>query len=398
MSRKWLPDLGVETAGELLDLAKVSAMNAISAGPAHRQRLDSIDTRIVVSGVRGKSSATRWLHDVFHRRGSDTFAKITGDEPFTLHNGNKRKITRSEQVRLYENEREIRRATGADIAIVENQGIRQYTTRLVNEAFVRPDVIFLINVREDHMDTMGRNRTAIARSLSRAVSEKTTVIVGESNPALRSYLTAELERRNATVKYADPPDWAVEYPGSEVVFGLNKVLKALDEPPLPASKVDRKLSTMMPEWQVLPDGRIYDAAAVNDVQSTEIVRRALIGNSDTVIEPLVNLRSDRRGRTASFRRYLASLVTDGYVEQVHTLGDDQYVFANTADFSVQKHDDTMPPSTLLEELFSASNPVFLMGNTVTDTMRKLQAEIENQTTGRIPAAITQQGRRDFDGD
>ncbi|EMA25178.1 Mur ligase family protein [Haloarcula argentinensis] len=392
MSQKWLPDIGVDTTGELLELTKISVMNAIGAGPAHRRRLDSIDSRIVVSGVRGKSSATQWLHDVFHRRGNDTFAKITGDEPFTLHNGKKRKITRSEQVRLYENERELRRASGADVAIIENQGIRQYTTRLVNESFISPDVIFLINVREDHMDTMGGNRTAIARSLSRAVPANTTVVVGESNPTLRSYLTAELKRRNATVKYVEPPEWAVEYPGSEVVFGINEVLKAVDEPPLPTAQVDQKLSMMMPEWRVLPSGRIYDAAAVNDVQSTEIVRRALIGNSDTVIEPLVNLRSDRRGRTASFRRYLSSLVADGHAERVHTLGDDQHVFANTADFRVQKHDDTTPPSTLLEELFSTGNPVFLMGNTVTDTMRALQREIKSQTTGRIPAALTQRDK------
>ena len=388
MNSDWLPDIGVDTPEELLDLTKRSVANALGAGPTHRRRLRTIDTRIAVSGVRGKSSATRWLHDVFHRRGYDTFAKITGDEPVTLHNGTETPVERAEQVRLYENERELRRAASADVAIVENQGIRQYTTRLVNQSFVRPDVVFLVNVREDHMDTMGRTRTSIARSLARAVPAGTTVVVGESNPTLRAYLRAELDRRYASVRFVDPPAWASDYPGAEVVFGLNEVLDAVGYEPIPPADIDQKLSAMLPEWRVLPSGWLHDAASVNDVQSTEIVRQALVGDRGTVVEPLVNLRADRRGRTASFRRYLGRLVEEGHVDCVHTIGDGQQVFANTAGFPVQTHDTDTGPSTLLADLFAAGNPVLLAGNTVTETMRALQSEVERRTTDWVSPAIS----------
>jgi hypothetical protein len=385
---RWVPDVDVETVAALVEWATTSVANALGAGPAHRRRLASIDTRIAVSGVRGKSSATRWLHDVFHRRGADTFAKITGDEPVTLHNGTERAVERDGQVRLYENERELRRAAGADVAIVENQGIRQYTTRLVNESFVKPDVLFLINVREDHMDTMGRDRTAIARSLARSVPAGTTVVNGELDPTLRSYLTAELERRDATVRHVDPPAWAAAFPGAEVVYGLNEVLDAVGEPPLPPADVDRKLAAMLPEWRVLSGGRVYDAASVNDVQSTEIVRQALVGETGTVVEPLVNLRADRRGRTASFRRYLGTLLDDGRAERIHAVGDGRQVFANTADFPVATYGPDTTPATVLDETLAAGNPVLVMGNTVTEFMRDLQAEIETRTVDREPPAIT----------
>ncbi|MFC7075395.1 folylpolyglutamate synthase/dihydrofolate synthase family protein [Haloarcula halophila] len=381
-----------DTVARLLKWGWAGVTDALGAGPVHRRRLAAIDTRIVVSGVRGKSSATRWLHDVFHRRGNDVIAKITGDEPVTLYNGTERPVERDGQVRLYENERELQRVSNADVAVIENQGIRQYTTRLVNQSFVKPDVLFLINVREDHMDTLGRTRTAIARSLARSVPAGTTVINGESDPQLRSYLTRELERRDAVVRHVDPPGWATEYPGCEVVFGLNEVLDAVGEPPLSPADVDRKLASMAPEWQVLPNGKVHDAAAVNDVQSTEIVRRALVGESGTVVEPLVNLRADRRGRTASFRRYLGALLADGHAGEIHALGDGRHAFANTADFPVRTYGEGAAPESVLTDVLAAGNPVLVMGNTVTEFMRDIQAEIEARTIDREPAAITRQER------
>lgn len=383
---RWVPDGDSERVQEIITGAITRVENALGAGPVHRRRLGSIDTRIVVSGVRGKSSATRWLHDVFHRRGNDTFAKITGDEPITLLNGEERTVERNGQVRLYENERELRRATDVDVAIIENQGIRQYTTRLVSQSFVKPDIVFITNVREDHMDTLGRDRIAIARSLARSVPAGTTVVNGESDPELRSYLSSELRRRNAVVRHVNPPEWASQFPGAEVVFGLNEVLNILGEPPLSKTDTDKKLGTMLPEWRILGGNRLYNAAAVNDVQSTEIIRQALVGQNDTVIQPVVNLRADRRGRTASFRRYFDNLVGEKYAEPVHAVGDGQQVFANTANFDVRTHGKTTP-DTLLDAVLADGHPVLIMGNTVTEFMRELDETIQARTTTREPAAI-----------
>jgi len=154
-------------------------VEALGAGPAHRRRLDEIDTRIVVSGVRGKSSVANWLHEQFVSRGYDTYTKITGSDAQVRYNDTVSEIEREQQVRLYENERELARFDSIDVAIVENQGIRPYTTRLVNEQFVDPDLVFLTNVREDHLDTLGRDRTQIARSLTRAVPQGTSVVCAE---------------------------------------------------------------------------------------------------------------------------------------------------------------------------------------------------------------------------
>lgn len=353
--------------------------NALGAGPVHRRRLDAVDTRIAVSGVRGKSTTARWLHDIFDSRGYDTFAKITGDHPTAVYNGREHDITRNSQVRLYENERVLAAFEDIDVAIFENQGIREYTTRLVNEQFVKPDVVFITNVREDHMDTLGSDRRQIARSLARAVPNGTQVVSGEQDPALQRYLTAELERRDAPVTHVEVPPSDRTAPGAECVYGLNTVLSMLGEGPLPSSTVSAYLATLEPAWRVLPGGRVFNAASVNDVQSTELVRQSLVGSTGTTVEPLLNLRADRRGRTNSFIRYLDGLYKRGAIEQAHVTGGDTALFDSQTQFPVHRHDtDQRSAADILDDALAAGRAVLVMGNTVTDFMRQLGETIERR--------------------
>ncbi|MFT4921631.1 MAG: hypothetical protein ACI8XM_000835 [Haloarculaceae archaeon] len=342
------------------------------AGPLHRQRLETIDTRIVVTGARGKSMAVRRLHDAFVDRDYDTYAKITGRRPLSLYNGFEYEIDRSTRVTLYENERELRKFTPQDVAIFENQGIREYTTRLVNEQYVNPQVILLTNIRDDHLDTLGRNRTQIARSIARAVPAGSHVVNGEQHPTIRRYLERELRRRDAIVTHVSIPESYESIPGSEVVFGLNEVLDAVGEPPVSESTLESWLDELRPHWTHLPGGRVYDAADVNDVQSTELIRRKLVDNTGTVIQPFVYLRADRRGRTASFVRYLDRLYERGLIEQARLAGDECSLFARQTSVPVIIHDEeTETPEGVLRDALRDEWPLVLMGNSTTPFMEEL---------------------------
>jgi hypothetical protein len=350
---------------------------AVGAGPVHRRRIADVDLRITVMGSRGKSMTTRWLHDVFHERGYDTYAKVTGTSPVSLYNGTEHDIERSEQVRLYENEREIRRYDPEDVMIVENQGIRGYTTRLVNQEFVAPHIVFLTNVREDHLDTLGAGPFSITRELARAVPAGTHVVNGERDSKVREYLEAELHRRNATVSHVRVPSAHATLPGVECLYGINHVLRAAGKPQLSEETLRSYRESLQVSWRELPGGRVYDAADVNDVQSTELVRRSLAG---TAIEPILFLREDRRGRTASFLRYLDVLAEDGIIQQAHVVGTDSTLFARRASFPVFEYDpDETDPDTVLDAALAADQPVVLMGNTVHEFMDQLQACIDERT-------------------
>jgi hypothetical protein len=380
-----LPTVDRETVEEFVDQAKRGVARALAAGPTHRRRLSNIDVRIVVSGVRGKSATTRWLHEIFNQRGYDTFAKITGNHPTVLHNDDTHDINRDTQVRLYENEAELARFDDLDVAIFENQGIRHYTTRLVNSQFVDPDVVFLTNIREDHLDTLGRDRTQIARSLARAVPRSTPVVCGEQDAHLQRYIRAELARREAPVTFVSIPSDEQLTPAAECVYGLNDVLAAVGEPPLPEQELTDRLETMRPAWRLLPNGRIHNAASVNDVQSTELVRRSLVGSTGTVVEPFMYLRRDRRGRTASFVDYLDSLSEEGAIERVHLGGPHQTLFETNASVPVVRHEtEAESAEAVLDDLLEAGRPAMLMGNTVTEFMRSLVELIEERTIETVP--------------
>ncbi|MWG36400.1 Mur ligase family protein [Halomarina oriensis] len=349
----------------------------VTRGPDHRERLADIDTRIVVSGTRGKSGTTERLHDVFDARGYDTGAKITGNRPAMLRGDERRPITRGERVTLYENERELRENPPDDVLVVENQAISDYTTRMVAEQFVDPDVVVLTNVRRDHLDTLGGDRLAIARALARAIPAGTHVVNGEQSPALRECLETELDRRGATVSHVSVPDEHANVPGAESIYALNEVLDAVGEEPLSRELLGGYLDEMRVEWRAIEGGHVFNAASVNDTESTEVVRRALAADRPGTIQPLFYIRGDRRGRTAAFLEYLSECYEQGVFEQVRVAGDDTARFARRAPFPVVRHDGD-DPATVLDAALDDGWPVFLVGNTVADFMRGMEAEVERR--------------------
>ena len=365
----------------------------LSRGPAHQRFLDNIDTRIVVMGIRGKSSTTRRIGDVFDRRGYDTLVKITGNRPHLLHNGEYIPIERrGNRVTLYENVKTFWRFIPLldqydpdDVVVFENQGLTEYTTRLVNERFVRPHVVVLTNVRQDHQDTLGKTRRDIARSFARAVPEGTHVVSGEQHPVLNDYLRREVEKGGGTFEQVSIPDRHRDKIGAETVHAVRHVLERFDEPPLPETEVDTYLEAIQPRWTNLPGGRLYNAAEVNDIESTEAARRALAGDSEVL--PFVYLRGDRRSRTASFANYLNNLAGRDLISKAHACGDYTDVFAANVDVPVIEHDAEDDPVAVLDALLDESRPVVVMGNTVVDFMRDFETEIERLARVAIHESI-----------
>jgi hypothetical protein len=368
-------------------------LGELTRGLRHRRALGRIDTRIVVTGTRGKSSTTRRLDDVFNRRGYDTLTKITGNHPTLIHNGEVHPIDRlGPRTTLYENISLIARFAPEldayspdDVAIFENQGITEYTTRLVNRSLVDPDVVLLTNIRQDHIDTLGKDRTDIARAFARSVPANTHVVSGEQHPVLHEYVREEVERRGETIEQVSIPDRHEGLIGAETAHAVDAVLAAVNEPPVPAAEVEAFLDAIQPAWTRLPDGQVYNAAQVNDVESTEMVRRALAG--DDPVTAFVYLRRDRRGRTASFADYVERLCERDLLEAVHVGGANTRAFAENVSVPVTRHPKASTAEDVLDDLLGVGAPVLLMGNTVDDFMREMQTVIEagvEQLSGTRP--------------
>lgn len=354
----------------------------LGRGPAHESRLANTERTVVVSGTRGKSAATRWLYEILYSREADVLAKITGNRPLVLYDGETHPIERSRRVTLYENERELRRFAPVDTLVLENQAIGEYTTRLVHERFADPDVIFLTNVRRDHLDRLGRDPLEIARAFGRTIPEDTTLVVGEQRDEILSVLEEEVVAERVSVRRVTVPERAADVPGAETIYGLNEVLEAVGEAPLSERRLAAYVDEMRVDWTVLPGGRVYNAASVNDVDSTEIIRQALATPETETIQPFVYLRADRRARTVSFIDYLDGLYDEGVFELARAVGPHAELFARHASFPVATHDESESPARVLDAALDPGWPVFIVGNTVAEFMRELDAEIESRELDR----------------
>ncbi|WP_435126022.1 Mur ligase [Halobaculum sp. D14] len=360
------------------------ALSLLDRGRQHRQFLDNIDTRIVVSGIRGKSSTVKRLDDVFRRRGYDTLTKITGNHPLLIRNGDVIPIERTgPYTTLYENINVLREFgpqlesyTPEDVGIFENQGITEYTTRLINERFIKPHVVVIANVRQDHQDTLGKTVRDLARAFARTIPPGTKVVNGEQNPVLAEYMREEIEQQGGEMRQVTIPDDQQGRIGAETVYAVNDVLRWLDMEPVPEEQLNAYLDAIQPRWIQLPGGRIFNGAEINDIESTEAIRQSLAG--DDHVLPFVYLRADRRSRTASFAKYLNTLAERNLIERARAGGAFTGVFASNVDVPVIQHDRDEDAGAVLEDMLEEGYPVLTMGNTVDDFMRDLEDEIETR--------------------
>ena len=138
--------------------------------------------RIAVTGTRGKSGVTRLIAAGLRASGARVLAKTTGSKPvLILPDGSERVIARAggasirEQVRLVALAAEL----GADTLAAEMMSIGPECLRVESRRILRPGTLAVTNVRLDHLDDMGRDRDAIARTLASAVPDGADVFVPE---------------------------------------------------------------------------------------------------------------------------------------------------------------------------------------------------------------------------
>jgi poly-gamma-glutamate synthase PgsB/CapB len=147
-----------------------------------------VPRRVAVTGTRGKSGVTRLIAAGLRASGARVLAKTTGSKPVLfLPDGSEREIVRPGPASIREQTHLLRLAAsaGADTLVAEMMSIGGEGLDVESRRILRPGVLALTNVRLDHLDEMGRDRPAIAATLSAAVPERAEVFVPaeEADPA-----------------------------------------------------------------------------------------------------------------------------------------------------------------------------------------------------------------------
>ncbi|MEV0438312.1 poly-gamma-glutamate synthase PgsB [Streptomyces spectabilis] len=172
----------------------------------HFTNLEHIPTRVLVNGIRGKSSITRLCAGALRGGDLTTVAKTTGTAARFIHpDATEEPVYRKfgianvvEQIGI------VRRAAAynPDALVIECMAVMPALQEINQSKLIRSTIGVLCNVREDHLAEMGPTLDDVARSLSRSMPENGICVTAEKDRF--DILKEEAEARNCELIYADP--------------------------------------------------------------------------------------------------------------------------------------------------------------------------------------------------
>ncbi len=295
---------------------------------AHRRRVDGLDWRIHVNGIRGKSTVARIIAGMLREHGLVTVAKSTGTFAAVINrDGVDEPINRKGPATILE-QIEIARqyvVDDVDALVIECMALKPEYQEVSERMIVRSNIGVLTNVREDHQDVMGETLPEIARSLLSTCPTNGILVTSEQNPEIIEIMREVAESKGSQLVVADP-DTVTDEENSRfdyISFKENVciALAIADIIGIPRHTAMRGMVDAPPDPGVLrmkdlrigngPLGREPGTSkkvtwanlfAVNDRESMIAAMQKLdpFMTDDTTVVGILNNRSDRERRAIQF--------------------------------------------------------------------------------------------------
>ncbi|MBD3011017.1 poly-gamma-glutamate synthase PgsB [Streptomyces sp. 5-10] len=341
----------------------------------HQTNLDTIPTRVLVNGIRGKSSITRLCAGALRGGGLTTVAKTTGTAARFIHpDATEEPVYRKfgianvvEQIGI------VRRAAAynPDALVIECMAVMPALQEINQSKLIRSTIGVLCNVREDHLAEMGPTLDDVARSLCRSMPENGICVTAEQDRF--HILQEEADARNCQLIYADPTtvsdeelrgfSWftfkenvAIALAVAELV-GVDRAtaLQGMyDAPPDPG--------VLSVERYATEDGkklRFANVFAANDPESTLMNINQLLdlGAIHRPLNVVINCRPDRVERNGQ----MGEIIPDLDPEQVFVIGHPaksaiDAIPAQYRDRAVDLGGDRRDPEEFMAELLGRLGP------------------------------------------
>jgi poly-gamma-glutamate synthase PgsB/CapB len=296
----------------------------------HDRNLDRIPVRILVNGIRGKSSITRLTAGALRGGGLRVVAKTTGTAARYIHpDASEEPVYRKfgianvvEQVGI------VRRAAAyyPDALVIECMAVAPALQEINQTKLIQSTIGVLCNVREDHLAEMGPTLDDVARSLSRSMPVGGVCVTAERERV--HILREEAAKRNCRLIEVDPRSVSeAEMRGFGWITFKENVAIALAVAGLLGVPRRAALAGM---WAAPPDPgvltveeyhvagkqlRFANIFAANDPESTLMNIRQLEAQG-AIRRPLhvvINCRPDRIERNGQMGALVASIRPDAVI-------------------------------------------------------------------------------------
>ncbi|MFO7610548.1 MAG: hypothetical protein R6X35_15400 [Candidatus Krumholzibacteriia bacterium] len=278
-----------------------------------RRARRGVRLRIIVTGTRGKSSLVRILTAACRAEVPATLGKTTGDAPeLLLPDGTCERLRRRGPARLTEQIRLLERcrALGIECLVVESMTITPEVMR-AETRLLRPTHAAVVNVRDDHRETLGDDPDAQRAHYLAALPAEAVCLTRDRR------LLAQAKAAGGPV-FAPLPDGAEADPDRSVPDSMLRlaydVLGAcgLDTPRARQAARTAAAGLVAAPRPVAAAGgglTFLDAFSANDPESFAQLWahwRQRLGSAATPWTVLLATRADRPLRTIQFCRWLAA--------------------------------------------------------------------------------------------
>lgn len=296
----------------------------------HERSLRRIPHRVLVNGIRGKSSITRLCAGALRGGGRTVVAKTTGTAArFIFPDATEEPIYRKfgianvvEQIGI------VRRASAyhPDALVMECMAVAPALQEINQTKLIRSTIGVVCNVREDHLAEMGPTLDDVARSLSRSMPVSGICVTAERDRL--EILRAEAAKRDCRLICVDPDSVTDdEMRGFGWITFKENVAIALAVADLLGVSRTQALQGM---WAAPPDPgvlsveqytlgvkrlRFANIFAANDPEST-LMNVAQLERQGLIRRPLyvlVNCRPDRVERNGQMGSIVEEIDPDGIV-------------------------------------------------------------------------------------
>jgi poly-gamma-glutamate synthase PgsB/CapB len=195
---------------ELIFLAFFAAI-VLLIGILERNKLERnikrIPNRILVNGIRGKSTVTRLLMGIIKEDGQRVAGKTTGTSPrlFFWDREEEEPIIRSLQgANISEQKMMVSKAARRDVNafVTECMAINPEYQHIFQERFVQANITVITNVMEDHLDVMGPTVDQIAEAFGKTIPKNGYLVIPPNT--YEAHFRRIANKRNTEVVVADP--------------------------------------------------------------------------------------------------------------------------------------------------------------------------------------------------
>lgn len=176
----------------------------------HLLLMQSIPLRVHVNGIRGKSSVTRLIAGALREGGVPTIAKTTGTAArLIIGHQEEEPIERrvpdiAEQRRTLS--KTLKELPQTKAVVFECMAINPLYQKYLERKIMHSNIGVITNVREDHMDVLGKTLPQIAKSLTATVPYNGHLVTSEQSAPLLTIFDEACQKRHTKLHVVNTDD------------------------------------------------------------------------------------------------------------------------------------------------------------------------------------------------